>query len=221
MLPSAAKDVDPALIHNEEDIISYCLFPEPALEYFRWRDLPVSERPTTPADLEREAIDGADAPTKPAEPLMAPADYAEIQGLLQKVNDLNFQELTIRRHGVDLSLKASGMTVAPSADGTPPTAAGPAPVAAPAAAPSAPAPTGGATINAPLNGTFYRCPGPGKGNFAEEGDSVKKGQPVCIVEAMKLFNEINATANCKVVTFLVKHGDAVKKGQPLVSVDEK
>ena len=82
------------------------------------------------------------------------------------------------------------------------------------------APADGPTIDAPLNGTFYLSSGPGKPHFVEVGAEVKKGEPVCIVEAMKLFNQIKAPVNCKIVRFLAEHGDAVKKGQPLVAIEE-
>ena len=65
---------------------------------------------------------------------------------------------------------------------------------------------------APLNGTFYRSEGPGKPQMAADGAAVKAGQPVCIVEAMKLFNPVKATA-AGAVTFLVQHGASVVKGQ--------
>ncbi|MBP5320408.1 MAG: acetyl-CoA carboxylase biotin carboxyl carrier protein, partial [Kiritimatiellae bacterium] len=98
----------------------------------------------------------------------------------------------------------------------------PAPVAAAAAAPAEkPASeeaVSGPTVNAPLNGTFYRSAGPGKPELAKEGDAVKGGDAICIVEAMKLFNQIKADKDLTVVKFLVKHGDAVTKGQPLAVV---
>jgi acetyl-CoA carboxylase biotin carboxyl carrier protein len=88
-------------------------------------------------------------------------------------------------------------------------------------APAAEAEVSGPTIDAPLNGTFYRSSAPGAPNLAEEGDVLKKGDPVFIVEAMKLFNQIKAPSKCKIVKFLVNHGDAVEKGQPLVVIEEK
>ena len=75
----------------------------------------------------------------------------------------------------------------------------------------------GTPVLAPLNGTFYRSAGPGKPEMAKDGDSVKSGAPVCIVEAMKLFNPIKATANGK-ITFLVEHGKPVTKGQTLAVI---
>ena len=99
-----------------------------------------------------------------------------------------------------------------------PAPAAAAPAAAPAPAKKADAPVAGPTINAPLNGTFYRSPGPGKPELAKEGDSLKAGDPLCIVEAMKLFNQIKADKPLKVVKFLVEHGSVVTKGQPMAVV---
>lgn len=225
ILPSVTKEVDPALINAEEDIVSYCLFPEVALDYFRWRQTPVASRPPTPADLEREKEDNTvnAQPSEPAQPFLATSDYNEIKNLLDKVNQLQLSEVTIRRNDLQLSLKSSGMNAqavpqsehasaaAPAAQTTTPAPAAPAPVEEPVAE--------GPTIDAPLTGTFYRSAGPGKPNFAEPGQTMKAAEPVCIVEAMKLFNQIKAPQKCKVVSFLVEHGTAVTKGQPLVAIE--
>ncbi len=225
MLPGATDNVDPKLIRGEEDILSVCLFPEPALEYFMWREMPIGERPPIPADEEdrqRLAPQTAKAP-EPGKPLMAPADYTALQGLLATVNQLGFAELTIRRPDAAVTLKASGAVAASS---EPAATAATAPLTAPAAeAPAevaeapAEAKPEGPTINAPLNGTFYRTSGLNKPNLAEEGGTVRLGQPICIVEAMKLFNQIKVERDCKVVRFLAKHGTPVKKGEPLAVVE--
>ena len=70
---------------------------------------------------------------------------------------------------------------------------------------------------APLNGTFYRSDAPGKPQMAADGATVKAGDAVCVVEAMKLFNPIKAPAGGK-ITFLVEHGKPVAKGQTLAVV---
>ena len=75
------------------------------------------------------------------------------------------------------------------------------------------------TINAPLTGTFYSTPGQGKERFVKEGDIVNAGDKVCIVEAMKLFNPINAAVKCKIVKFIAKDGQGVEKGQPLIGIE--
>jgi len=215
MLPTATDEVDPQLIQNEEDIISYCLFPEPALEYFKWRDLPAEERPPIPADLERRKQD-EEAAGAPAEPLLASQDYKELQGLIKTVNALQLTELTIRRGSLNMSLKSSGAAAAQA-----PAAGGPeTEEAGEEAQPAAAAEPAGPSIKAPLNGTFYASSGPGKPAFVKVGDTVKEGDPVCIVEAMKLFNQIKAPCKCKIVKFLVEHGDAVTKDQALVEIEE-
>lgn len=225
MLPTATDQIDPNLIQAEEDILSYCLFPEVALDYFKWRALPMEERPSSPADLESkkpETEEKAEA-APPTKRFLTDSDYKELSELANKVASLNLNEFTIRRNDLSLSLKGAGIaasevavdTVAPAAAAS---IAEPEPVTE--AAPAADAPVDGSTIDAPLNGTFYRSSAPGEPNFAEEGDAVKKGEAICIVEAMKLFNQIKAPSNCKIVKFLVNHGDAVVKGQPLAVIEE-
>jgi len=226
MLPRATHDVDPKYIQSEEDIISYCLFPEVALDYFRWRDMPTEERPSPPADIERrkEDIQGEPTPppTPPAKPLLSATDYTEIQSLLQKVNDLKFNEVTIRRNDTTLSLKAGAYAVGQTPSDAAPTEAQPEPVFEQPAASDPPADSAGdgPTIDSPLTGTFYTSAGPGKPTLADVGDTVKAGAPICIVEAMKLFNQIKAPCDCRIVKFLLEHGQAVEKGQPLARIEK-
>jgi acetyl-CoA carboxylase biotin carboxyl carrier protein len=77
---------------------------------------------------------------------------------------------------------------------------------------------GSALITSPFVGTFYRAPGPEAAAFVEVGQTVKKGQVLCIVEAMKLMNEIEADTTCKVVEILQSNGEPVEFGQPLFKV---
>ncbi len=107
----------------------------------------------------------------------------------------------------------------------------PAPAPAPAATPAAPASqdNGGAapasdedkylTIKSPMIGTFYRASAPDKPLFVEVGDAVKPGEPVCIIEAMKLFNEIESEVSGKIVKVLVDDATPVEYDQPLFLVD--
>lgn len=101
-------------------------------------------------------------------------------------------------------------------------AAAPVPAAAPAPAAPAAAPAADAkyvTIKAPMIGTFYRAAGPGKPVFVNVGDEVKKGKPICIIEAMKLFNEIESDVDGKIVKVLVDDAKPVEYDQPLFLVD--
>ena len=89
-------------------------------------------------------------------------------------------------------------------------------VEAPAAAPSAPK---GKPITAPMVGTFYAAPSPDDAPFVKVGDNVATGQVVCIVEAMKLMNEIEAETSGKITEICVKNGDSVEFGQVLMYVE--
>ena len=220
-LPGCVDSVDPKLLKGEEDILSFCLFPEPALAYFKWRDLPPGDRPAIPADEEAKEKQKKDVPSAPARPIMAQSDYVAIEGLMATVKQLGIAELTIRRSDVAFSLRGEGAASAAAAPVAPiaetPLAESSAPVAPAAAAPVAD--KNYATIDAPLTGTFYRSGGLNKPNFVEEGGKLKGGEPICIIEAMKLFNQIKVEKPCKVVKFLVQHGAVVQKGTPLAQVE--
>jgi acetyl-CoA carboxylase biotin carboxyl carrier protein len=103
-----------------------------------------------------------------------------------------------------------------------------APSAAPAAAPAPAAPAAAAetasddsceTINSPIVGSFYRKPSPEAAAFVEAGDIVEAGQTVCLVEAMKMFNEIEAEFKCKIVSILKDDAAPVEFGEPLFKVE--
>lgn len=89
-----------------------------------------------------------------------------------------------------------------------------APAAAPAAAEAAPV-IQGHVVKAPMVGTFYRSPNPGAAPFIDVGQSVKEGDPLCIIEAMKLLNEIEADKSGVIKEILVENGEPVEYGQPL------
>lgn len=205
-LPAAARELDPKLTRGEEDLVTYCLFPEVALGFFKWRALPEDQRPPSPVDAERIAAQ-AKCPPSAAQEGAAPcadAATAHFAALGRGLTQLFRQMGATLPEGAELPETA----IAPQP---------PPPVAA-QSAPAAPAQPAGETIDAPLNGTFYRTPGPGKPNFADEGAALKSGDAVCVVEAMKLFNQIRAPKACKVVKFLVEHGAHVSKGQPLAVI---
>jgi acetyl-CoA carboxylase biotin carboxyl carrier protein len=75
------------------------------------------------------------------------------------------------------------------------------------------------TIEAPMVGTFYRASSPTADPYVREGDVVKEGQILCIIEAMKLMNEIESKASGRIVKILVENGQPVEYGQPLVLID--
>lgn len=100
------------------------------------------------------------------------------------------------------------------------------PALAPASAPVlAPAPAAtiaaiqGHVVKSPMVGTFYRSPSPGAKHFVEVGDTVKSGDTICIIEAMKLLNEIECDKNGVIKAILVENGQPVEYGEPLVVID--
>ncbi|MFO7997971.1 MAG: acetyl-CoA carboxylase biotin carboxyl carrier protein subunit [Bacteroidales bacterium] len=78
----------------------------------------------------------------------------------------------------------------------------------------------GETIQAVMAGTFYRASGENAPPFVEEGTVVNEGDPICILEAMKLFNEILAPAKCRIKKILAENGDKISKGQPLMAIEK-
>lgn len=156
-------------------------------------------------------------------------DLKEIQDLIRFVSKSGVTEVEVEREGFKIVIKAERPTteyhaVVPQQIMMPaPVAAAPAavPAAAPAPAASAPAPAaeGGVNIKSPMIGTFYRSSGPDKEPFVKVGDRVEKGQVVCIIEAMKLFNEIESEVSGVVTKVLVENASPVEYDQPLFLVD--
>ncbi|MDD5674725.1 MAG: pyruvate carboxylase subunit B [Chitinivibrionales bacterium] len=238
MLPNATKGCDPKFIENEQDIVSYCMLPEVALEYFKWRALPPAERPPIPADVERNkdanvkpgpATQTSPAASAGAGPLSA-ADYQGLQQVFSALNGVSLDEIVIRKGDFSIALHKSGSELAPSGVLGPFAEAKPSmPIIssipkepqAPTkpAAEDQPISENATTIKAPLVGTFYSSAGPGKPQLVHVGDIVHPGDKVCIVEAMKLFNEIEAPVKCRIIKFLVADGQQVEKEQPLVAVE--
>jgi acetyl-CoA carboxylase biotin carboxyl carrier protein len=159
-------------------------------------------------------------------------EYKQIQELIKTINKSNISELSIEEGDFKITIKQdfSGqpqyvMTPAPVAMPMP--IAAPAQVAAPAAAPAAPHAAAPAdansgnqvTIKSPMIGTFYRSPSPDKPVFVNVGDEIKKGQVLCIIEAMKLFNEIECEMNCRIVKVMADDSSPVEYDQPLFIVE--
>lgn len=156
-------------------------------------------------------------------------DLKEIQDLIRFVSKSGVTEVEVEREGFKIVIKAERPTteyhaVVPQQIMMPaPVAAAPAAAAAPAPAASAPAAApaaeGGVNIKSPMIGTFYRSSGPDKEPFVKIGDRVEKGQVVCIIEAMKLFNEIESEVSGVVTKVLVENASPVEYDQPLFLVD--
>jgi acetyl-CoA carboxylase biotin carboxyl carrier protein len=150
-------------------------------------------------------------------------DLRKLKTLIDLVSESNISELEITEaEGKVRIVKGGPMMVAaaPLAAAVPMVAAGAAPAVPPASpAAEAPAEPAGKIIKSPMVGTFYRSATPGGKPFADVGDEIKEGQPVCIIEAMKIMNEIEADVAGKIARILVQNGQAVEFGQPLFVVE--
>ena len=152
----------------------------------------------------------------------------EIQELISFLAESGLEEVNIETDNFKVSVKRSAeqqVVSAPAALPAPAPVAAPQP-AAPAPAPAASEPTAAEApsgnlveIKSPMIGTFYRSANPESPSFVEVGSEVKAGSPVCIIEAMKLFNEIESEVAGKIVKVLVDNAQPVEYDQPLFLVD--
>ena len=153
-------------------------------------------------------------------------DLRKLKTLIDLVSESNISELEITEaEGKVRIVKADPRGASnlsyPAGLHAPAPAVAPAHVAAPAVEAVATAPVAevGHTIKSPMVGTFYRAASPGAKPLAEVGQTVKEGQSVCIIEAMKIMNEIEADSSGTIVKVLVENGQAVEFGQPLFIVE--
>ena len=151
-------------------------------------------------------------------------DIRKVKKLIELLEESGISEIEIKEgeEAVRISRLPTGPLTA---------AAMPMPMVAPAAAPvvaaaaiapaaltAEPAPSTDHMVQAPMVGTFYSAPAPGAQSFVQIGDEVKVGQVLCIIEAMKMMNQIESDRAGKVVSVLVQNGDPVEFGQPLFAI---
>jgi acetyl-CoA carboxylase biotin carboxyl carrier protein len=154
----------------------------------------------------------------------------EIKHLIEFIREQDLTEFELEQDGVKIRIKSGAASASVPLVQAVPMVAAAAPVttpAPPAAAPAAaPLPAAAAAedgpelaiVKSPIVGTFYRTPEPGAANFVEVGDSVKKGQVLCIIEAMKLMNEIDSEYDGEIVNVYVENGQAVQYGERLFAI---
>lgn len=152
-------------------------------------------------------------------------DLRKLKTLIDLVSESNVSELEITEAEGKVRIVKSAPVAAAVTVAAPvaapavvavPAAAAPVAAAEPAAAPAAPK---GHVVKSPMVGTFYRASSPGAKPFAEVGQSVKEGQAICIVEAMKILNEIESDKAGTITEILVENGQAVEYGQPLFVIE--
>ena len=143
-------------------------------------------------------------------------DLRKLKTLIDLVADSGIAELEITEGEGKVRIVKFSQAVQPVAYMPEAASVQAAPVAAQApAAEAAPKVPQGHIVKAPMVGTFYRAPNPGASPFVEVGQSVKEGEPLCIIEAMKLLNEIEADKSGVIKEILVENGEPVEYGQPL------
>jgi acetyl-CoA carboxylase biotin carboxyl carrier protein len=153
-------------------------------------------------------------------------DIRKVKKLIELLEESGVSEIEIKEgeESVRISRHPTGtmhayqapMVYAPP---HPPAAHGGAPAAAAGVPAAKPAPAPDQTVTAPMVGTFYSAPAPGAKAFVELGSEVKPGDVLCIIEAMKMMNQIECDKAGRVVSILVKNGDPVEFGQPLFVVE--
>jgi len=145
-------------------------------------------------------------------------DIKQIQDLIKFVHKSGVNEVSIEENDFKITIKTNQAptVVTASIPAAAPLAAAPAPVAA---APAVSESDNYLTIKSPMIGTFYRSASPDKPSFVNVGDEIKAGQVLCVVEAMKLFNEIEAEISGRIVKVLVDNASPIEYDQPLFLVE--
>jgi acetyl-CoA carboxylase biotin carboxyl carrier protein len=158
-------------------------------------------------------------------------DLRKLKTLIDLVSESNVSELEITEaEGTVRIVKAQPQPIVQYAQIPAPMGYAPPPAPTPAAPPPAPAPAAspapatepapqGHVLKSPMVGTFYRAASPGAAPFVEVGDTVKVGQTVCIIEAMKILNEIESDKDGVIKAILCENGQAVEFGQPLFVIE--
>jgi len=153
-------------------------------------------------------------------PAKAPrVNLKDLKKLIDMMRKAELSEVHIEQEGLKINLKKDEKQMVPM---TAPLPAAPAPAPAlpssmPASAPAAPAPAveDGQVVHSPMVGTLYRSPSPDSAPFVKEGARIEVGQTLCIIEAMKLMNEIKAETAGTLIRFMCENAQPVEYGQPL------
>ncbi|USR89990.1 acetyl-CoA carboxylase biotin carboxyl carrier protein [Phormidium yuhuli AB48] len=153
-------------------------------------------------------------------------DFNQLRELIAALEGTDISEFTLKKEDLELTIrKGSGVvSAAPGVMTVPQTVAAPEPAAAESSPPaSSPTPPPSAAakwveIVSPMVGTFYRAPAPDEPPFVDVGDRISNQQTVCIIEAMKLMNEVESEVTGEVIEILVENGEPVEYNQPLMRV---
>lgn len=196
------------LAHSEEDVLMYAMFPNEARQFLE------KQRKIEKTNF---LFENAVSLTKEEDYV----DISQIRDLVKLVEESGVGEITVEENGAKIVVRnpnvaAAPVAVAPAAAAV--SAAAPAPAATPEQ-PEAKRPASWKPVTAPMVGTFYAAPSPDAAPFVKEGDKVNAGDPLCIVEAMKLMNEIPAEEMCVVREVCVNNADPVEYGTVMFYVE--
>jgi acetyl-CoA carboxylase biotin carboxyl carrier protein len=146
-------------------------------------------------------------------------DIRKVKKLIELLEESGIAELEIREGEESVRISRHGAGGAPLMMAAPPAAVAPAPASAAAPVPAENALPSGHVITSPMVGTFYRSSAPGNKAFVEVGQRVSVGDTLCIIEAMKMFNQIESDKAGAVKAILVENGQPVEYGQPLFVIE--
>lgn len=215
-----ARQESGEVARSEEDVLSYALFPQVARKFLAVR---AGQREAGGAPAAAQVAASAQAPVTTKE--VGVLNIKEIKELIKLLNETDISELNVESEGVRVSIRkavaAGAGAVAPA---LPVTSVRTGRVEELAAEEKEPEDLtlreNQHAVCAPMVGTFYRAPAPDAESFVKEGDLVEVGQPLCIIEAMKLMNEIEAEVRGRVERILVDNAQPVEYGQPLFIIEK-
>ncbi|GAB6156893.1 acetyl-CoA carboxylase biotin carboxyl carrier protein [Desulfotomaculum varum] len=209
---------------SQEDVLTYAMFPQVARKFFeaRRRGETGPQRKAASYKAGSPADASGNKRTKEAKNV----NLNELKELIKVLDQTDITEIDLESDGVKVSIRKGGKMAAAVTAAAAPLVEMPAaetaktPEVVPAA-PAAPAAEGLVAVTAPMVGTFYRSPAPDADPFVKVGDVVQAGQTLCIIEAMKLMNEIEAETAGEIVEILVENGQPVEYGQKLFLIKKK
>jgi acetyl-CoA carboxylase biotin carboxyl carrier protein len=146
-------------------------------------------------------------------------DLNQVRELLAILNQTDIEELSLKSSDFELTIRKGSSSVSIQPAAAPIAPASLAVAVSTAAAPAVPVvDKSWVEVTSPMVGTFYRSPAPDEPSFVDVGDTIRKGQTICIIEAMKLMNELEAEVSGEIMEILVENGKPIEFGQPLMQV---
>jgi len=146
-------------------------------------------------------------------------DLKEIKAVLKLIQETDIEEIEVEQDGRRVRIRRRGFQPAAPMPSVVPSAPTPEMAVTGPTAPAVPETTNLITVESPMVGTFYRAPAPGADPYVQQGDKVQKGAVLCLIEAMKLMNEIESEVSGRVHSILVENAQPVEYGQPLFLIE--